>query len=158
MAKSVGDGLAVGQSISFAHLETFQIGSGVFIGDQAILQGRHDGEAVISDRVWIGPQAFLDARSLKIEAEVGIGPGAKILGSTHTGEPWEAPIISTDLKIEPVCIGQGADIGVNATILPGVTIGVGAMVGAGAVVTEDVPPFAVVAGVPAKVIRYRNSS
>jgi hypothetical protein len=44
----------------------------------------------------------------------------------------------------------------NATILPGVTIGRGAIVGAGAVVTHDVPPFAIVAGVPAKFLRWRE--
>ena len=54
-----------------------------------------------------------------------------------------------------VTLGHDVWIGHGAVILPGVTIGTGAGVGAGAVVSKDVPPFAVVAGVPAKVIRYR---
>lgn len=52
-------------------------------------------------------------------------------------------------------IGNDVWIGLNATILDGVTIGDGAIVAAGAVVTKDVPPYAVVAGVPAKIIKYR---
>ena len=54
----------------------------------------------------------------------------------------------------PVKIGNKVWIGAHATILPGVTIGEGAVVGAGAVVTKDVPPYAVVAGVPAKIIKF----
>jgi acetyltransferase-like isoleucine patch superfamily enzyme len=49
-----------------------------------------------------------------------------------------------------------ADIGTNATLLPGVTVGEGAIVGAGAVVTRDVPPFSIVAGAPARVLRKRQ--
>ncbi len=51
-----------------------------------------------------------------------------------------------------------ADIGTGAVILPGVTVGKGSIVGAGAVVTEDVPPFAVVAGVPARFLRWREDA
>jgi acetyltransferase-like isoleucine patch superfamily enzyme len=57
-----------------------------------------------------------------------------------------------------VRIGDWADIGTNATILPGVTIGKGSIIGAGAVVVEDVPDFAVVAGVPAKLLRMRTDA
>jgi acetyltransferase-like isoleucine patch superfamily enzyme len=153
-----GAGLQIGSNACFKHPETFEIGNGVFIGAQAYIQGRYDGTCVIGDNVWIGPQAFLDARDLVIEECVGWGPGAKILGSSHTAIPIDVPIIRTDLEIKPVRVGAWADIGTNATILPGVTIGKGAIVGAGAVVVSDVAPFSVVAGVPAKFLRWRSDS
>jgi acetyltransferase-like isoleucine patch superfamily enzyme len=106
--------------------------------------------------VWIGPQSYFDARDLVLEDYVGWGPGAKVLGSEHTGVPLDVPIIQTDLRMKPVRICEWADIGTNAVILPGVTVGRGAIVGAGAVVTHDVPPMTVVAGVPARVLRSRG--
>jgi acetyltransferase-like isoleucine patch superfamily enzyme len=157
-ARKCGHGLQVGSGIGFKHLETFEIGDDVFIGAQAYIQGRFDGRTVIGDHVWIGPQAYMDARDLVIEEYVGWGPGAKVLGSTHTALPIDVPIIETDLEIKPVRIEAWADIGTNATILPGVTIGRGAIVGAGAVVTHDVAPFAIVAGVPAKFLRWREDA
>lgn len=156
LAKRVGDGLKLNPGAGFKHIETFEIGSGVFIGAQSYIQGRFDGRCVIGDRVWIGPQSYFDARDLVLEDCVGWGPGAKVLGSAHTGIPADVPIIETDLVIRPVRIGAGADIGTNAVVLPGVTVGKGAMVGAGAVVTEDVAPYAVVAGVPARFLRWRD--
>jgi acetyltransferase-like isoleucine patch superfamily enzyme len=154
-ARSVGHALQVGSGVGFKHLETFEIGEGVFIGAQAYLQGRFDGRFVIGNHVWIGPQSYFDARDLVIEDYVGWGPGAKVLGSEHVGVPVDVPVIQTDLCIAPVRIEAWADIGTNAVILPGVTIGRGSIVGAGAVVTRDVPPFTVVAGVPARVIAKR---
>ncbi len=59
----------------------------------------------------------------------------------------------SDWKVEKTFVKKGASVGSSATIMCGVTIGENAVVGAGAVVTEDVPPNSVVAGVPAKVIR-----
>ena len=58
----------------------------------------------------------------------------------------------SDWEVVPTRVRRGASIGSNATILPGITIGEGALIGAGAVVVKDVPNFAVVAGVPARVI------
>jgi acetyltransferase-like isoleucine patch superfamily enzyme len=156
LVKRCGDGVTLGKGVSVLHAETVEIGSGVFIGEQTIIQGSFDGSCVIGDRVWIGPQSYFDARDLVIGDDVGWGPGAKVLGSEHTGQPSDVPIIQTDLEIAPVRIEAWADIGVNAVILPGVTVGRGSIVGAGAVVTRDVPEFAKVAGAPAKVIGWRE--
>jgi len=156
MTRSFGDGVQIGRGVLWKHPETFDIGSGAFIGDQAVLQGRFDGRCVVGDHVWIGPQSYFDARDLVIEDSVGWGPGARVLGSMHTGLPADVPIIQTDLEIKPVRIRAWADIGVSAVVLPGVTVGQGAIVGAGAVVTRDVPPFAIVAGVPARFVRWRD--
>jgi acetyltransferase-like isoleucine patch superfamily enzyme len=156
LARKFGHGVRIGRGALAKHPETFEIGDGVFIGEQAFIQGRFDGRCVIGDRVWIGPQSYFDARDLVLEECVGWGPGAKVLGSQHTGIPADVPVIETDLLIKPVHIGAWADIGVNAVILPGVIVGKGAIVGAGAVVTKDVPPFAIVAGVPARFMRWRE--
>ncbi|AFZ02036.1 acyltransferase [Calothrix sp. PCC 6303] len=151
-----GHNVRISNGVGFKHLETFEIGNQVFIGSQSYIQGRFDGTCIIGNQVWIGPQSYFDARHLIIEDYVGWGPGAKVLGSSHTGLPIDIPIIQTDLEIKPVKVETGADIGMNAVVLPGVTIGKGSIVGAGAVVTKDVAPFAIVAGVPAKFLRWRE--
>src|SRR5947209_19668719 len=158
LCKSVGHDIQVAPDLMLKHPETMEFGDAVFIGAQSMIQGRYDGKCKIGNHVWIGPQAYLDARSLVLEDYVGWGPGAKVLGSEHTGVPGDVPIIQTDLRIEPVVVRRGADIGTGAVLLPGVTVGEGAIVGAGAVVTADVPDFAIVAGVPARVLRYREDS
>jgi acetyltransferase-like isoleucine patch superfamily enzyme len=155
-ARKFGNGVRIAGGVHFRHLETFEVGDGVFIGAQAFIQGRFDGLTKIGNQVWIGPQAYFDARDLILEDYVGWGPGAKVLGSAHTGLPIDQPIIETDLEIQPVRVEAWADIGTNAVLLPGVTVGKGSIVGAGAVVTRDVPPFAIVAGVPARFLRWRD--
>lgn len=156
MCKTAGHALQIGPDVVLKHSETMEIGNSVFIGAQTMIQGRFDGTCRIGNHVWIGPHSYFDARNLVLEDYVGWGPGAKVLGSSHTGEPIDIPIIATELKILPVVIGYGSDIGTNATILPGVHVGAHCIVGAGAVVTQDIPDYSVVAGVPARVIRRRD--
>jgi acetyltransferase-like isoleucine patch superfamily enzyme len=156
LSKCVGNDLQVGPNVVLKHPETMEFGDCVFIGAQTMIQGRFDGVCKIGSHVWIGPQAYFDARDLILEDYVGWGPGAKVLGSVHTGRPIDEPIITTGLVIKPVKVGLGADIGMNASILPGVHVGAHSIVGAGAVVTRDIPDYAIVAGVPARVIRDRR--
>ena len=106
-----------------------------------------ENDVVIGDRVTIkcGVQIW---DGLRIEDDVFIGPNA-----TFCNDPF--PRSRQHLEKYPVTtIQQGASIGANATILPGLTIGQFAMVGAGAVVTHSVPSFAVVVGNPARLVRY----
>ncbi len=155
LLKSAGDDLVVAPGVSFSHPETIELGNGVFIGMYAFIQGRTDGTCRIGDKVWIGPHCFFDARNLSIGNYVGWGPGSKILGSEHVDDDVRKPIISTDLVIKPVRVGDNCDIGMNAVILPGVEISEGCIIGAGSVVTKSVEPNTVAAGVPAKTIRRR---
>ena len=92
---------------------------------------------------------FLDQGGITIEDGVFIGPEAKILTEGHP----EQPEIRHTLQTKPVIIRRKAWIGAGAMILPGVTVGENAIVAAGAVVTKNVPDNAIVAGVPAKVLR-----
>ncbi|MFA4826219.1 MAG: acyltransferase [Methanoregula sp.] len=156
IVKCFGSGIQINSGVQFKHPETFEIGNNVFLGEGTYIQGRFDGRCIIGNNTWIGPMSYFDARDLIIGENVGWGPGAKVLGSKHTGNPADVPIIQTDLEIMPVIIENNVDIGVNAVILPGVTIGESSIIGAGAVVVKDVPPYSVVAGVPAKVIRSRK--
>jgi acetyltransferase-like isoleucine patch superfamily enzyme len=158
LCKSAGDDLQVSPNVVLKHPETMEFGNSVFIGAQAMIQGRFDGSCRIGNHVWIGPMAYFDARNLVLEDYVGWGPGAKVLGSQHTGDPVDVPIIATPLFIKPVVIGFGADIGANATILPGVRVGANSIIGAGAVVNQDIPDYAVAAGVPARVLRSRRDA
>jgi acetyltransferase-like isoleucine patch superfamily enzyme len=157
-AKRIGAKLHVGSGACFRQLNTFEIGDGVIISPQAHIQGWHRGRVSIGNHVWIGPQAYFDARDMVLGDYVGWGPCARLLCSAHTGLPADVPIVKTDLEVKTVRVEDWADIGTGAVLLPGVTVGRGAIVGAGAVVTRDVEPFAIVAGAPARFMRWRTGT
>ena len=138
------------------HPENVYLGKNVYVGHYAILKGYYKNQLEIGDETWIGQQCFLHAAGgLVIGAQVGIGPGVKILTSQHTEAGREIPIYNAPVEFQQVVIEDGADIGAGAVILPGVRIGKGAQIGAGAVVTRSIPAFTIAAGSPAKVMRAR---
>lgn len=85
---------------------------------------------------------------------VFVGHGVMFINDLYPGavNPDGSLQTESDWKVVETNVRDHASIGSNATILAGVTVGEGALVGAGAVLTKDVPPFAIVAGVPARII------
>jgi acetyltransferase-like isoleucine patch superfamily enzyme len=109
--------------------------------------------AVVGARCKISSHTFI-CEGVVIDEEVFIGHGVMFTNDRYpraTNENGRLQV-EADWKLVATRVKRMASIGSNATILPGVTIGEGALVGAGAVVTKDVPDYAVVAGVPARVI------
>jgi acetyltransferase-like isoleucine patch superfamily enzyme len=138
------------------HPENVSLDEDVYVGHQAILKGYFQNELRVGAGSWIGQAAFLHAAGgLTVGRRVGIAPHVCILTSIHADPGRDVPIMDGALEFAAVTLEDGCDIGINATILPGVRVGQGAQVGAGAVVTRDVPPHAVVAGNPARILRQR---
>ncbi len=94
---------------------------------------------------------------LEIGDNVMMGRWVNIMTNSHDTSRTDIPMNQQGHKTpRKVTIGSDVWIGNRVTILPGVTIGDGAILGAGAVITKDVPGFAVMGGVPARVIKYRK--
>ncbi len=146
---TLGDGVEIHHP-HMVNLYGCHVGAGTRIGTFVEIQRN----VSIGRNCKISSHSFV-CEGVTIEDEVFIGHGVMFTndrvpratnGSGHlqTGSDW---------TLIPTLVRRSASIGSNATILPGVRIGEGAVVGAGAVVTRDVPDRAVVAGVPAKVMR-----
>lgn len=106
-----------------------------------------EGDVVIGDCVTIKSGVQIWNGSI-IGDNVFIGPNATFSNDLYPRSKQYPP------QFSGITIHNGASIGANATLLPGITIGEKAMVGAGAVVTKDVPARAVVVGNPAKIVRH----
>jgi acetyltransferase-like isoleucine patch superfamily enzyme len=135
---------------------------GWYIGPQVtILMGIHIQMAGLRGqgrKVWIGKGSVINygcllyvTGGLVIGEQVSLSPGVWLITGSHDINDPE----HRDLY-KPITIGNYAFLGARATVLPGVTIGEGAVVMAGAVVTHDVPPYAIVGGVPARVVGERQ--
>jgi acetyltransferase-like isoleucine patch superfamily enzyme len=130
------------------------LGKGVKIQDYVVIE--------FPERVSLGDGVFINA-FCHIWANHGVSIGANTLIASHVAitsatHPTDSEQPSQRVIGAPVEIGENVWIGTHATILPGVRIGDGAIVAAGAVVREDVPASSIVAGVPARILRYKSSA
>jgi UDP-2-acetamido-3-amino-2,3-dideoxy-glucuronate N-acetyltransferase len=113
--------------------------------------------ASVGARCKISSHTFI-CEGVTVEDEVFVGHGVMFINDRRprAARPDGTPQTEEDWTLERTIVRRGASIGSNATILCGVEVGAGAIVGAGAVVTKDVPPGAVVAGNPARIIKSRE--
>jgi acetyltransferase-like isoleucine patch superfamily enzyme len=110
------------------------------------------GDITIGDHTRIGLHNTIIG-PVRIGHHVNLAQGVVVTALNHTFEDGKKRIDEQGIATLPIVIEDDVWIGANATILPGVTIGTHSIIAAGAVVTKDVPPHVLVAGVPAKVIR-----
>jgi len=110
--------------------------------------------AVIGKNCKISSHTFI-CEGVTIEDDVFISHNVTFINDLYPRSTTASGKLQTeaDWKVIPTFIRKGASVGSSATILAGVTVGEGAIVGAGAVVTKDVPPWTIVAGNPAKILR-----
>ena len=154
---AIGENVILEAGVMIFHPEHIAIGNNVYVGHQTVLKAYHRNTLTIGDNSWIGQQCFIHAAGgVSIGRTVGIGPGVRIISSSHADEGSDGPILLGDLVFGAVTIEDNCDIGTGAILLPGVLIGRGSQIGAGAVVSKNIPPFSVAAGVPARVIRGRK--
>jgi acetyltransferase-like isoleucine patch superfamily enzyme len=172
-----GGGLIIGRDVTLRHPHRMSFGDGVTIDDLCVLDARggEDG-LILEDNVIINRNCMVLAKagSLKLGRNTSIGSncvmvsmsglemGSSVLvaggcyfsaGAYHTGDSDDAFMDQGAYSKGPIVIEDNAWIGTGAIILDNVRIGRNAVVGAGAVVTKDVPARAVVAGVPARVVK-----
>ena len=134
------------------------LGSGVFVGAGSWLQtlGTSDDLLLeIGDGTSIAGNCVISAAvSVRIGRRVLIARGTYIADHSHAYERTDVPIADQGItNLRPVIVDDGAWIGENTVLTPGVTIGAGAIVAANAIVSSDIPPYSVAAGSPARVIR-----
>lgn len=132
-----------------------ELGPKTLLFPYVLIQG--SGKFSLGDRSFIGSFSVIGCNErVEIGKSVMIAQNVSIRDTDHGFEDLQVPMIDQGIRTAPVIIRDNVWIGHGAVITKGITIGSGAIIAANAVVTKDVPENAIVGGVPAKIIRYRE--
>lgn len=150
----IADDVKLGVNVrlsKFINLYGCEIGDDTKIGAFVEIQKN----ASVGNRCKISSHSFI-CEGVTIEDNVFIGHGVMFTNDSYPRATTQDGGLQTeaDWKVEKTVVKRGASIGTGATVLPNLCIGENAIVGAGSVITRDVPANAVVAGNPAKILRY----
>jgi len=175
-----GDHVILGRSITLRHPHKVNVGNNVVIDDYAVIdaKGTDNRGIVIGDGVLIGRNTVISckngditigdnsnvAMNCFIQSAKNVSIGENVLfsafcyvigGGDHKTDQTDIPIIAQGQVVKGIKIEDNCLLGAGVMIQDGVTIGKDAIVGTGSVVRDDIPPFAIAAGAPAKVIKTR---
>lgn len=151
-----GVSLSQGNRFFQSHYGNIRIGKGTRLGRYTRLDAGYGGKINIGKNVLVDDYAYISAQEhISIGDETHIAAFTFITDFNHGFNRRDVPIHTQQCEVAPVTIGSDVWIGAHSSILKGVTIGDGAIVGAGSVVTKDVPPYTIVAGSPAAIIKRR---
>jgi len=155
---SIADDVKLGKDVQlsrFINLYGCEIGDETKIGAFVEIQKN----ARVGKRCKISSHTFI-CEGVAIEDNVFIGHGVTFTNDTFPRATAKDGNLQTeaDWNVEPTVVRNGASIGSGVTLLSNISIGENAIVGAGSVVTRDVPPNAIVAGNPARILRYTQPS
>jgi UDP-2-acetamido-3-amino-2,3-dideoxy-glucuronate N-acetyltransferase len=150
----ISDTVRLGTNVTIHHPDLVNL-YGCTIGDETKIGAfvEIQKNASVGMRCKISSHTFI-CEGVVIEDGVFVGHGVMFTNDRYPRATTLGGHLQTeaDWAVEPTRVGRSASIGTNATVISGVSIGEGAMIGAGAVVSRDVPDYAIVAGVPARVI------
>jgi acetyltransferase-like isoleucine patch superfamily enzyme len=155
---SIAPSVKLGRDVKlskFINLYGCEIGDETKIGAFVEIQKN----ATVGKRCKISSHTFV-CEGVTIEDNVFVGHNVAFINDSYPRATADGGQLQTeaDWKVEKTVVKEGASIGSGSTILSNVTIGENALVGAGSVVTKDVPPNSIVAGNPARVLRYINQA
>lgn len=156
-----GPVLSIARRVEIGCPRNIRVGNHIYLAPHAVLRACDDAAIVIGDRFGANGNARLIADKggrINVGNDVMIGPNVVLRASNHGSERLDVPMWDQPHTGGVIEIGDDVWIGANVVVVAGVTIGAHAIVAAGAVVTHDVPEYAVVGGVPARVIGDRREA
>ncbi len=134
-----------------------QLGQNVTLDQGVDVRTHWTGQIALGDRTYIGPYSCLSGDSITIGQDCLISSHVAIYANNHCFDDINRPIRTQGNRYQGIVIEDDCWLGTGVKILDGVTVGRGSVIAAGAVITKTVPPYAVMVGVPARVLRYRTA-